>query len=112
MTQDELGNYIRAQRRKFGLTQRELGLLIGYAHGHAVSMHERSTQAPPLLIALAYEIVFEIPVARLFTGFHSAVIQSVAGNIQNLKAEIEGRAGASDFKKSQWLLQLHQRIAA
>src|SRR5579859_6446365 len=89
MTKELVGNYIRAHRRRCGLSQRELGVLVGYGHGYAVGRHERSSAAPPLLVALAYEVVFEIPIAQLFTGFHSAVAQSVARNMRDLKADLE-----------------------
>lgn len=111
MTKDVVGNYIRAHRRRCGLSQRELGILVGYRHGHAVGKHERSSAAPPLLVAIAYEIVLEIPVTRLFTGFHSVVSESVARNLQELKADLEnqsGRRSRSSPEKTQWLL--NQRI--
>ncbi len=106
MTNEVAGNYLRAHRRKHGLSQRELGILVGYGHGFAVGKHERSQAAPPLLVALAYEVVFEIPVAKLFTGFHSAVSHSVARNMQELKTTLENRGGRnrSSLQKKQWLL--------
>ncbi|HEV2199744.1 MAG TPA: hypothetical protein VGR73_07975 [Bryobacteraceae bacterium] len=63
---------------------------------------------PPLLIALAYEIVFEIPVAQLFPGFRSVVAQSVTRNIQELKADLEHQSGnqrRSNLEKTQWLMK-------
>ena len=105
-----VGNYIRVHRRRRGLSQRELGILVGYGHGYAVGRHERSNAAPPLLVALAYEVIFEIPVAQLFPGFHSVVRQSVARNLQDLKADVEnpsGRPGRSGPEKQQWLLKRH-----
>jgi hypothetical protein len=108
MTKNVAGNYIRAHRRRYGLTQRELGILVGYEDGFAVGRHERSSAAPPLIVALAYEIVFEIPPAKLFAGFHSAVAQSVARNKQELKTELlrlGGKSSESKREKIQWLLK-------
>jgi DNA-binding XRE family transcriptional regulator len=107
-TKEVIGNYLRAHRRRSGLSQRELGILVGYGHGHVVSKHERSTSAPPLLIALAYEIVFEVPVGQLFTGFRSVVMESVARNMQDLKADLESRRQRSSPEKTRWLTD--QRI--
>ena len=95
MTKSVAGNYIRAHRRRYGLTQRELGILVGYTDGFAVGRHERSSAAPPLVVALAYEIVFEIPTANLFAGFRSVVAQSVARNKQELRAELLRLGGKS-----------------
>jgi DNA-binding XRE family transcriptional regulator len=103
MTKEVMGNYLRAHRRRCGLSQRELGILVGYGHGHAISKHERSKVAPPLIIALAYEIVFEIPVGRLFTGFRSVVKQSVARNMQDLKKDLESGRRRSNPERTQWL---------
>lgn len=105
-----MGNYIRAHRRRCGLSQRELGILVGYGHGYAVGRHERSSAAPPLLVALAYEIVFEVSIAELFTGFHSVVTQAVAQNLQELKTDLENQRGhwrGSNPEKMQWLLKQH-----
>jgi len=90
------------------LSQRELGILVGYGHGHVISKHERSKSAPPLLIALAYEVVFEIPVGTIFAGFRSVVTESVARNMQDLKADVADKLRRSSPEKTQWLLD--QRI--
>jgi DNA-binding XRE family transcriptional regulator len=103
MTKEEVGNYLRAHRRRCGLSQRELGILVGYGHGHAISKHERSKSVPPLLIALAYEIIFEVPVGQLFTGFHSVVTQAVARNIQDLKTDPQGGRRRSNPERTKWL---------
>lgn len=106
MTTEVVGNYIRAHRRKRGLTQLELGILVGYGHGYAVGKHERSRAMPPFHVALAYEIIFEIPVAQLFTGFHSAAADAVARNLQDLKAHLDAeraRGNKLNPEKLEWL---------
>jgi len=103
MTKEVLGNYLRAHRRRCGLSQRELGILVGYGHGHAISKHERSKTEPPLLVALAYEIVFEIPVGQIFTGFRAAVMESVARNVDELKADVGTGRRRSNPERTQWL---------
>lgn len=105
MTKDEVGNYIRAHRKRRELSQRELGILVGYGHGYAVGRHERSNTVPPLLVALAYEIVFEVPIAQLFIGFHSVARQSVTRNMQELRANLAASRSRRkpNPEKSQWL---------
>ena len=107
MTKNVAGNYIRAHRRRFNLTQRELGVLVGYRDGFAVGRHERSSVAPPLIVALAYEFLFEIPTANIFAGFRSEVMRTVARNKEDLRAEflkLNGRRGESKREKARWLL--------
>ena len=111
MTNEVVGNYVRVHRRRRGLSQRELGILIGYAHGSAVGKHERSNSMPSLVIALAYEVIFDIPVGQIFVGFRSVVAQSVARNLQDLKADLASSSGKrrmSNPEKTQWLT--NQRI--
>jgi len=111
MTKDVSGNYVRAHRRRCGLSQRQLGILVGYGHGSAVGRHERSVSAPSLIVALAYEIIFEIPVGQLFPGFRSVVMKSVARNLQDLKTDLDSTSGerrGSSPEKTRWLAQ--QRI--
>ena len=104
MTREVSGNYLRAHRRRCRLSQRQLGILVGYTQRHAVGKHERSSAVPPLLVALAYEIVLEIPVSKLFTGFHAVVAESVARNKEELKADIERRPPSkSNTQTMQWL---------
>lgn len=113
MTEEVAGNLIRAFRLKCHLNQRELGVLVGYPSSDSVGRHERSEVAPPLLIALAYEAVFEVPVGRIFTGFREVVAQAVVRNAEELRMEVEKeRDGKHNFdvQKSQWLARLKQRI--
>ena len=73
------------------MSQRELGLLIGNQHEGQVSRHERSKTIPPLLTALAYEIIFQAPVSAIFTGFHSSVAQMVEDGLSAFEQELQGR---------------------
>lgn len=66
---------------------------------------------PSLVIALAYEVIFDIPVGQIFVGFRSVVAQSVARNLQDLKADLTSRSekrGMLNPEKTQWLT--NQRI--
>jgi DNA-binding XRE family transcriptional regulator len=105
MTNEVLGNYLRVQRRRCGLSQRDLGLLVGYEDGNAIGTHELSKSVPPLLVALAYEVVFDTPVGELFTGFRSAVEQSVARGLAELRADLDakGRRRKPNPEKKEWL---------
>ena len=109
MSERVAGNYLRAHRRKCGLSQRELATLVGYPREWQVSRHERSKTVPPLLIALAYEVVFRIPAAELFTGFHSAVTETVTRNLARMKADVERQSkrqpSKATLQKLQWLTQ-------
>lgn len=82
-------------------------MLVGYGHAHAVSKHERSKSAPPLLVALGYQIALDIPVDRLFPGFRSAIAQVVEHNIEELKRDLATRDVRLSPEKAQWLTAHH-----
>ena len=108
MSAQILGNYLKVHRRKRGLSQRELGLLVGYMNEGPVRRHEASKSTPPLLIALAYEVIFETPVSAIFVGFQAAVARAVQMNAEEFKRDLERRAhgrplSAQALKKLQWL---------
>ena len=109
MTEQVIGNYLRAHRKKSGLSQRELAILVGYVNEFQISRHERSVAPPPFLVSLAYSAVFGVSVAEIFTGFHSVVTQSVWRNLEKMKTELIGRTEGENpsraiRQKLQWLL--------
>ena len=100
MEDQTVGNYLRTHRKRAGMSQRELGLLIGYKHEGQVSRHERSKTVPPLLTALAYEIIFRVPVSAMFPGFHSTVAQMVDGNLIDFEKTLQGRSEKNPKRKA------------
>ena len=108
MINQVLGNYLRTHRRKSGLSQRELGLLLGYKDEGQVSRHERSKTAPPLIAALAYEVIFKIPVSDLFPEIHATTAQMIEGKLVTLEEYLQnlsgkGRRANAVAKKLIWL---------
>jgi DNA-binding XRE family transcriptional regulator len=104
----QVPNRIYAHRRKASLTQRELAMLIGYGDEGSVAHHERFTSLPPFLIALAYEIIFQVPVSELFFGLRDTVEHVVEERISDLKKSLgerdaRGRFATRDARKLEWL---------
>lgn len=93
MKNQVLGNYLRTHRRRSGLSQRELGSLLGYEDEGQVSRHERSKTTPPLIAALAYEVVFRVPVSDLFPGIHAEVTRMMEGNLAAFEEHLQQRRG-------------------
>jgi DNA-binding XRE family transcriptional regulator len=103
-----LANYLRIHRRRAGISQYELGIILGYENGGAISLHEKRRSVPPLLIALAYEIVFQVSVSEIFPGLKDTVESAVEQRLtefENRLREHSGRgAGASAIaRKLVWL---------
>lgn len=66
--QQSLSNYLRAYRKRSGLTVVEVAYLIGTEHGSTVSRHERGDRSIDLDTALRYSAIFGEDVRRLFEG--------------------------------------------
>jgi DNA-binding XRE family transcriptional regulator len=107
-TSKPVPNRIFVHRRKASLTQRELAMLVGYIEEGAVARHERFNSLPPFLIALAYEIILQVPVSELFFGLRDTVEQVVEERISDLKKSLEerdarGKYATRDARKLEWL---------
>lgn len=86
---ERLGNYIAALRKQAGLSQLQLAKLIGYRDRSAVSSHERLRKVPPLLIAIAYSVVFRKPVSQVFAGMADAVEHAIEAEIAKFEQELK-----------------------
>ena len=110
MKSQSLGNYLRTHRKRAGLSQRELGLILGYGHQGPVSRHERLVSTPPLAIALCYEVIFRVPVSDLFSGLHGHVTQVIESKLAALEEQLgkqsgRGRGADEVAKKLVWLTE-------
>jgi transcriptional regulator with XRE-family HTH domain len=83
---NRLPNYLRVRRKRAGLSQRELALILGYRHEGVVSRHELFRSVPPLLMALGYEVIFQSSVSDLFPGLR----ETVETAIESTLVEFEG----------------------
>jgi DNA-binding XRE family transcriptional regulator len=106
---ERLGNYIRTYRQRAGLSQRELAKVLGYDDEGPVSRHERLRSLPPLLIAIAYSVIFRIPVSELFAGLSDAVEQTVEGRLSQMEIELRRSPQPSSVIKSRKLDWLSTR---
>src|SRR5262249_42291504 len=61
-------HYLRAHRKGAGLSQSEVGYLLGWQSGAKVSKFERFVWQPSLPVACAYQVMFNTPVSELFDG--------------------------------------------
>lgn len=68
-------NYIRAYRKRAGLTQDEVAILLGCKSGTKVSRLERLSRKPSLQVVFACQVLFGIPAHELFPGIYQEVEQ-------------------------------------
>jgi len=111
MNQTKLDNYLRTHRRKAGLSLHELSELLAYDNGGTISRHERSKTLPPLLIALAYEVIFRAPVSGLFPGLKETAELTIEKRLLRFEEELRRRNGKRipDLRTAQKLTWLNER---
>jgi transcriptional regulator with XRE-family HTH domain len=99
-----LDNYLRSYRKKSGLTQSEVGFLLGRANGALVSRYEKRRRLPPLQIALALEALLGIPVSQLFAGIHEGANDDVRKRMLALRSQLQAKTA----KGSEALISAHK----
>jgi DNA-binding XRE family transcriptional regulator len=98
MTKAISGNYLRIYRRKAGLSQPDLAAIIGHASAWQIDRHEKNKNVPPLLTALAYEALFNVPVSTLFIGLYETVEHGIQANLLDFEAQLESLSAAGKAK--------------
>jgi transcriptional regulator with XRE-family HTH domain len=63
-----LNNYIRRQRKRLGLSQRELSFLIGKKDHSYISRLEKGRRVPNLETAMQLSVILRTPIPELFAG--------------------------------------------
>jgi|SRR6185312_3648591 len=105
---EPLVNYVRIHRRNAGLSQSELGQVLGYRDPEAIARHECFKSIPPLLIAFGYEVIFQEPLSEIFAGVRFAVAQNIEQRLGEFEAALR-QSDVHDFhlrkhsRKLQWL---------
>jgi transcriptional regulator with XRE-family HTH domain len=100
--------HLRTYRKKAGLSQRELADVLGVVTEWQVSQHERSLAIPLFLSAICYEIVFQIPISKLFPGFYEESRQNIERHLNEIEEHLKesterGRSAAHIARKLEWL---------
>ena len=92
MANRKLRNDLRAHRRKSGLTQRQLGQLLGYQRDVQVSRHETATAVPLFVSAVGYQIIFRVPMQTLFPGIYEEVKESIERRLREFETALHSRS--------------------
>ncbi len=82
---ETLPNNLRTHRKNSGLTQRDVARAVGYRHAGAVLRHETFRSTPPLDVAFGYEIIFRVPVARIFVGLRKEVEKQIEARLSEME---------------------------
>jgi len=109
---NRLVNYVRAHRKRAGLSQREVALILGYGDEGVISRHELFRTVPPLLMALGYEAIFRTSVSELFPGLRETIEHAIEVSLvefeRDLRKQEEAAKGsqlAVISRKLEWLAE-------
>lgn len=81
---------LRTYRKQLStLTQEDIANLLGTKSASQIVRHETNQISPQLEIALLYEILFKIPVARFFPNHKQTLIKRLKIRIPNLIDELK-----------------------
>jgi transcriptional regulator with XRE-family HTH domain len=89
MAQQRLDNYLRAYRKRAGLSQDDVSFLLGYKSGAQVSRYERGARKPTLENALTFEAILSVPARELFAGRYERVAQAVSRRAAKLAERLK-----------------------
>ena len=84
-------SYIRVNRRRWGLTQRELALLVGLSGAASVSRIERAQQTPTAQALVSYALLFDIAPHDLLPSFHREIEDALIAAARTLRANLGKR---------------------
>ena len=91
MKRRTIAPYLRALRRKSALSQEDVAFLLGTYTGTRVSRHETGACAPPLEIALAYEVIFGAGTADIYEDLQLRIAQDVRKRAHTLHESLAHR---------------------
>src|SRR5689334_21961870 len=81
-----LPHYLRSERKRAELSQRDVAALMGNRTVSKISRYEQRRRLPPLRTALAYEAILGKPIAELFAGTSGPIRADVARRARLLLA--------------------------
>jgi len=88
MTSDPNVARLRTLRKRSGLSQKELAHILGFRDGAPISRHERADTVPDLLTAFGYEVVFRVPISKLFPELYQAVEVGIEERLAKMENEL------------------------
>jgi transcriptional regulator with XRE-family HTH domain len=90
MSPERLISYLRAHRKRSGLTQKELAFLVGIKSGTQLSRFERLKREPSAEMLIAFMIIFKKPPEELFPHTHDRIMKLVQEQTEQLHETLQG----------------------
>lgn len=91
MTRHINAPYLRALRRRSAFSQEDVAFLLGAFTGTRVSRHETGVCAPPLDVALAYEVIFDVAIAEVYDDERARIAAEIGKRAKKLRESLAHR---------------------
>ncbi len=106
-----LPTYLRAHRRRAGLTQDELGFLLGPIDPSEISRVERNRRPPNLRLVATTEMMFGVQGRDLFPEFYSRQERDLMDRLMYMYRVLQRRPRSEELdRKLQMLLRAATRV--
>lgn len=102
-------NHIRSHRKRWRLSQKELATLTGFKSREFISQIERFLIQPSVRFMIVCEIIFDIPVRKLFPGLFDDLAEDVLNECEILLDRISSERGPDAAEKRKLLSKLLSR---
>ena len=99
---------VRLNRKKYALSQRELGLLLALTQSE-ISRLEEDRRSTKLETAFALQIVFDVQPREMFVRRYARVEEKVMRRATRLDRKLQGKTGAGSVRKHKLLAAMVQR---
>jgi len=103
-------SYLRTNRKRWALTQRELGALLGITE-EAISRYESLNRTPRPETIIGAEFVFGVHARRLFPSLYASVELKIAKRAVLLAESLAGLSDEESIIKRQLLEAIAARVA-
>lgn len=91
MTRHINAPYLRSLRRRSAFSQEDVAFLLGAFTGTRVSRHETGACAPPLEVALAYEVIFDVAIAEVYDDERARIAAQIGKRAKTLHESLAHR---------------------
>ena len=92
-----LPNYIRTYRKRVGLSQRHVAMLLGSSDQTRISRYELNKRRPNIDVVLALEIILGVSARTLFAGRFAALEGTIRKRATRLPATVAQKFLKRDF---------------
>jgi hypothetical protein len=96
-------NYVRSNRLRWGLSQRELAYLLGWPRSEVISRIEMKQRAPTLNLVIGCFVLFGTAAAELFPDLSAAIEAEVMARVWELYEKIQGDPSKKTKRKIELL---------